>query len=210
MLRSPLFICNLAAFICAYRSPFPLLRWYITTSLLFSLSYNPWSPDWLASVWIWLHPALFLLRLGCVMEFCWLRSHSRRMLIGLMLICIPYAAICWVYQGGHAVASVLQIGRQVQIYTAVLMLVTLTLLWTQKLWVWDFLGLHGLILWVLTTKQAVFSILGMRGAFATGTAWQLPDALGLAISATCFWAWALLHVIRLHAVQRRAAVHRTN
>jgi hypothetical protein len=178
---------------------FPVLSAYLVVASVLAVTYAPESRDWIRSTYLTWEPFAVALRFACAVEIVRrLQGAIRdwvRLAAGLSLIALAFAvALLSLEPGSSLVYTFVQIRRAVQIGTAIFMGLLLVFLWSQRLWRWDAVTIHGLILFVLVVKQAVYSLLSMRGSWVTMKRWQAADWPGLLITSLCCLSWGILAV----------------
>lgn len=177
---------------------FPICLLMISVSSIMAFTYAPESRDWVRNVYMNLEPLAVALRLGAAFEVIHRtagRCKDRTLLLfGLMSFAVSVVASIWVIEPGSSDYTFVQYRRYIQIFTATLMMGALVFFVSQKIWRWDLTGLHFLILFVLTLKQAVYSVLSIRGIWTTNSRWQAADWPGLLISSLCLLSWSALAI----------------
>jgi hypothetical protein len=176
---------------------FPILSAYLVIASILAVTYAPESREWIRSTYMTWEPFAVALRFACAVEVVWrLQGVIRdwvRLAAGLSLLSLAFAIALLTFEpGSSAVYTFVQIRRSAQIGTAVFIGFLLVFLWSQRLWKWDYVRIHGLILAALIIKQAVYSLLSMRGPWVTMKRWQAADWPGLLVSSLCCLSWGIL------------------
>lgn len=193
-------ISHVAAFVMfcfsGFWRQFPICSGMLTFSSALAITYNPESPEWIRSTYLTLEPAAVLLRFCAVLEVLWKLSEEienrHLLLIGLSSAAVAATAAVWAIEPGGTVYTFVQLRRYAQIATAVMMVAGVLFFWSQSLWNWSVPSFHAAILFVLTAKQAIYSLLSMRGLWQTNQQWHAADWPGLLITSLCCLAWAIL------------------
>jgi hypothetical protein len=178
---------------------FPVCFAMLLVGSIIAATYAPESREWISGTYLIWEPVAVALRFAAGVEVVWhMRASVRdwvRLASGLSLLALAFAvALLSIDPGSTAVYTFVQIRRSVQVGTAVFMVVLLVFVWSQRLWKWDAVAVHGLILAVLTGKQAAYSLLSMRGPWISMRRWQAADWPGLLITSLCCLTWGILAV----------------
>lgn len=161
-------------------------------SSVIAFTYDPESSEWIRTTYMSIEPIAVALRFLACVECVWKKEAIKEwsfLANGLMGVAFISLTTIWALEPGSSVFTFVQLRRYAQIGTSVFMIGFVLVLWVSRLWLWDSLHAHILILFVLTVKQAVYSLLSMRGVWQTSPQWYAADWPGLLITSLCCLAW---------------------
>lgn len=176
----------------------PALFIYVAIDSVLALSYAPESKTWVAHVYLYMEPLALAMRFLCVIEavyrIAWYRPEWKTLLLGMGLFAFAATIPIWHLDHGSSAYTFLQFRRYAQVATAVFTLTGFGVLLVAGLLRMDRYGIHALILFVLLTKQGIYSLISMRGLW-TAAGWHSADRLGLMITSLCLLAWSVLALL---------------
>jgi hypothetical protein len=166
---------------------------------ILAVTYAPESREWVRDVYFNVEPLALPLRFAAAFEVARLlapKGEQTRLPIALTLIGIAAASSVWAINAGTPLQTFVQLRTYAQIGTSVFMIALVVFLWSQRLWPMSYFYdyPHTLILLLYVTKQAVYSVLYLRGTWATMKTWQAADWPGLLISSLCCLLWGALAI----------------
>jgi hypothetical protein len=192
---------------------YPVLIAFVAVDSITALTYTPESKRWIADIYMRVEPITLALRLCCVLEALRLLAGEWRdrtwLLVATGLVGTCFAFLVAGLEPSVAVRTFVQIRRYVQIGTAVQILTGLSVLWMLGLLRWNLDSKHAAILAVLVVKQAVYSLLSIRGPWASMKVWRMADWPGLIVTSCCLLLWCWL-ALRRSSYRDGRAPHRAD
>lgn len=202
--------CLAALMILGVWRRLPLFTLATAASLLFELSYQPYSSGWLKSWYPWLVTPLLLCRTLSVAEaFCVSSTgfRQRRLIAAAALfIALLFAAIvAWRFAATDVLHSAIQMRRVVVVGLSAFLGVYMLLMWSIGYKRSGLLDLHVLLMFLLCSIMGASSVLRMARMLET---WQAANDASYAACALIYLTWVAAFSIpmRPHGPQHHGSL----
>jgi len=190
-------VCLVALLLAGMWRKLPLFTIATLVSLLFELSYQPYSNSWLKSWYPWLVTPLLLCRALSVAEaFCVSSTGFRqRRMIASAALCLALlfaAVIAWRFAATDVLHSAIQARRVIVVALAAFLGVYVMLMWSigyRRSGVVDF---HVLLLFLLCSVMASSSVLRMA---STTSVWQATNDVSYIACSLIYLTWGAAFAI---------------
>lgn len=186
-------VCLVALLIAGMWRKLPLFTIATLASLLFELSYQPYSSDWLKSWYPWLVTPLLACRALAVAEAFFTSSanfRQRRLIAAAALfIALLFAAvIAWRFAATDVLHSAIQMRRVVVVGLAAFLGVYMLLMWSVGYRRSGLLDIHVLLMFLLCSVMGASSVLRMARLLDS---WQAANDASYATCSLIYLTWAV-------------------
>jgi hypothetical protein len=192
--------CFAALLLAGMWRKLPLFTVATLASLLFELSYQPYSTDWLKSWYSWLVTPLLICRALSVAEAFTVSSTGFRQRhviasAALFLALMFAAVIAWRFAATDVLHSAIQMRRVVVVGLAAFLGVYMLLMWSIGYKRAGMLELHVLLLFLLCSVMSATSVMRMARLLDS---WQAANDASYAACSLIYVTWALSFSIPEH------------
>ena len=185
--------CLAALMVMGVWRKLPLFTLATVVSLLFELSYQPFSSDWLKSWYTWLVTPLLACRALAVAEAFFVSStsfrHRRMIAAAALFIALLFAAIvAWRFAATDVLHSTVQARRVVVVGLSAFLGVYMLLMWSIGYKRAGLLDLHVLLMFLLCSVMGASSVMRMARLLDT---WQAANDIAYTACSFIYLTWAL-------------------
>lgn len=195
--------CLAALLLAGMWRKLPLFTIATLASLLFELSYQPYSAGWLKSWYPWLVTPLLACRALSVAEAFWISStgfRQRRLIAAsaLFLALMFAAVIAWRFAATDVLHSAIQMRRVVAVGLAAFLGVYMLLMWSVCYQRSGLLDLHVLLMFLLCSVMGATSVMRMARLLDS---WQAANDASYAACSLVYITWAVAFAIPEHPLE---------
>jgi hypothetical protein len=189
--------CLAALLLAGMWRKLPLFTVATLASLLFELSYQPYSADWLKSWYPWLVTPLLACRALSVAEAFTVSSANFRqrhvIASAAMFLALMFATvIAWRFAATDVLHSAIQMRRVVVVGLAAFLGVYMLLMWSIGYKRAGILDLHVLLMFLLCSVMGTTSVMRMARLLDS---WQAANDASYAACAMVYFTWAVAFLI---------------